>query len=334
MLIRSLRGLRLPWNSLGLVAVLCALVLLFSLMSDHFFGGGTFRSLANQIPTLTVIAVGMTYVLLIAGIDLSVGSVMALAGAVTGVLMVDLQWPLLAAVTAALAAGLACGTVNGFISARWAIPSFVVTLGMLEIARGGAYLTTGSQTRYLGDAVGLIGDPLFGLGISAALLLALAVVAIGQFVLSRTVFGRYMVAIGTNEEAVRLSGINPLPWKIAVFALAGLLAGLGGIFQLGYLQSADPNAGIGLELSAIAAVVIGGTSLSGGRGSVVNSFLGVLIIAVMETGLAQLGVSEPGKRIITGTVIILAVLFDQFREPLRLRLARWRPATGASQDAA
>ena len=334
MLIRSLRGLRLPWNSLGLVAVLCALVLLFSLMSDHFFGGGTFRSLANQIPTLTVIAVGMTYVLLIAGIDLSVGSVMALASAVTGVLMVDLQWPLLAAVTAALAAGLACGTVNGFISARWAIPSFVVTLGMLEIARGGAYLTTGSQTRYLGDAVGLIGAPLFGLGISAALLLALAVVAIGQFVLSRTVFGRYMVAIGTNEEAVRLSGINPLPWKIAVFALAGLLAGLGGVFQLGYLQSADPNAGIGLELSAIAAVVIGGTSLSGGRGSVVNSFLGVLIIAVMETGLAQLGVSEPGKRIITGAVIILAVLFDQFREPLRLRLARWRPATGASQDAA
>ena len=334
MLIRSLRGLPLPWNSLGLVAVLCALVLLFSLMSDHFFGGGTFRSLANQIPTLTVIAVGMTYVLLIAGIDLSVGSVMALASAVTGVLMVDLHWPLLAAVTAALAAGLACGTVNGFISARWAIPSFVVTLGMLEIARGGAYLTTGSQTRYLGDAVGLIGAPLFGLGISAALLLALAVVAIGQFVLSRTVFGRYMVAIGTNEEAVRLSGINPLPWKIAVFALAGLLAGLGGVFQLGYLQSADPNAGIGLELSAIAAVVIGGTSLSGGRGSVVNSFLGVLIIAVMETGLAQLGVSEPGKRIITGAVIILAVLFDQFREPLRLRLARWRPATGASQDAA
>lgn len=328
------RRVRLPWNSLGLVAVLCALVLLFSLLSDYFFSAGTFRSLANQIPTLTVIAVGMTYVLLIAGIDLSVGSVMALAAAVTGVLMVDLQWPLLPAVLAALGAGLACGSVNGFISARWSIPSFVVTLGMLEIARGGAYLTTGSETRYLGDAVGIIGNPLLGLGVSAALLFAVVVVAIGQFVLVKTVFGRYVVAIGTNEEAVRLSGINPLPWKITVFALAGLLAGLGGVFQLGYLQSADPNAGIGLELSAIAAVVIGGTSLSGGRGSVVNSFLGVLIIAVMETGLAQLGVSEPGKRIITGTVIILAVLFDQFREPLGRRVAGWRAGPPADQDSA
>jgi ribose transport system permease protein len=123
-----------------------------------------------------------------------------------------------------------------------------------------------------------------------------------------------MVAIGTNEEAVRLSGINPIRYKIMVFVLAGLLTGLGGVFQLGYLQSADPNAGLGLELSAIAAVVIGGTSLSGGRGSVINSFLGVLIIAVMQTGLAQLGVSEPSKRIITGVVIVAAVVFDVYRE--------------------
>lgn len=334
MMTTSVRRLRLPWNSLGLLAVLAALILLFSLMSDYFFSVGTFRSLANQVPTLTVIAVGMTYVLLIAGIDLSVGSVMALAAAVAGVLMVDLQWPLLPAIIAALGAGLACGSVNGLISARWSIPSFVVTLGMLEMARGGAYLTTHSETRYLGDRVGIIGDPLPGLGVSAALVFAVAVVAVGQFVLVKTVFGRYMVAIGTNEEAVRLSGINPLPWKITVFALAGLLAGLGGIFQLGYLQSADPNAGIGLELSAIAAVVIGGTSLSGGRGSVVNSFLGVLIIAVMETGLAQLGVSEPGKRLTTGAVIILAVLFDQFREPLARRFAHWRPGAPALQDPA
>ncbi len=314
--------LRLPWNSLGLVAVLGLLVLLFSLQSDYFFSAVTFRTLANQIPTLTVIAVGMTYVLLVAGIDLSVGSVMALCAALMGVLMADAGWPLPAALLASLAAGLACGLANGAISAHWRIPSFVVTLGMLEIARGGAYLVTDSQTRYLGGAVGAIGDPLPGLGLSPALLLALAVVAVAQFLLLRTVFGRYLVAIGTNEEAARLSGINIGRWKALVFAIAGLLAALGGAFQLGYLQSADPNAGIGLELSAIAAVVIGGTSLSGGRGSVVNSFLGVLIIAVMQTGLAQLGVSEPGKRIITGAVIIVAVLIDQYREPLAARFAR------------
>lgn len=314
--------IRLPWNSLGLVAVLGLLVLLFSLQSDYFFSAVTFRTLANQIPTLTVIAVGMTYVLLVAGIDLSVGSVMALCAALMGVLMVDSGWPLPLALLASLAAGLACGLANGVISAHWRIPSFVVTLGMLEIARGGAYLVTDSQTRYLGGAVGAIGDPLPGLGLSPALLVALAVVVVAQFLLLRTVFGRYLVAIGTNEEAARLSGINTGRWKALVFAIAGLLAALGGVFQLGYLQSADPNAGIGLELSAIAAVVIGGTSLSGGRGSVVNSFLGVLIIAVMQTGLAQLGVSEPGKRIITGAVIIVAVLIDQYREPLAARLSR------------
>lgn len=319
--------LRLPWNSLGLVAVLALLVLLFSALSDYFFSAVTFRTLANQIPTLTVIAVGMTYVLLIAGIDLSVGSVMALCAAVMGVLMVDAGWPLPLALLASLGCGLACGAVNGGISAHWRIPSFVVTLGMLEMARGGAYLVTDSQTRYLGASVGAIGDPLPGLGLSPALLVALLVVAVAQFLLLRTVFGRYLVAIGTNEEAARLSGINPARWKALVFAIAGLLAAIGGVFQLGYLQSADPNAGIGLELSAIAAVVIGGTSLSGGRGSVVNSFLGVLIIAVMQTGLAQLGVSEPGKRIITGAVIIVAVLIDQYREPLAARWARRRAAS-------
>lgn len=312
----------LPWNSLGLIGVLIGLVAYFSFMSEYFFSAVTFRTLANQIPALTVIAIGMTYVLLIAGIDLSVGSVMALCAGVVGVLISDHQWPLVLAALAGLGAGTLCGVFNGFISARWAIPSFVVTLGMLEIARGGAYLVTGSETKYVGAEVEFIGSPIAGLGLSFALLVAVLAVVIAQLVLSKTVFGRYMIAIGTNQEAVRLSGVNPVPWKVLVFAIAGFLAGLGGVFQLGYLQTADPNAGIGLELSAIAAVVIGGTSLSGGRGSVVNSFLGVLIIAVMQTGLAQIGVTEPSKRIITGLVIVAAVLFDHFREPIARTLRK------------
>jgi ribose transport system permease protein len=314
--------IKLPWNSFGLMAVLLALILFFGVMSEYFFSAITFRTLINQVPALTVIAVGMTFVLLIAGIDLSVGSVMALCAAVMGVLIADSQMPIAIAVIGALLMGLVCGSVNGFVTAKWRIPSFVVTLGMLEIARGGAYLVTNSETKYLGDSVGFIGAPIAGLGVSVSLLAAIFVVLFAQWVLSKTLFGRYMIAIGTNEEAVRLSGVNPIFWKVLVFALAGLLAGLGGVFQLGYLQTADPNSGIGLELAAIAAVVIGGTSLSGGRGSVVNSFLGVLIIAVLQTGLAQLGVSEPSKRIITGLVIVAAVLFDQFREPLGRLLRR------------
>ncbi len=243
--------------------------------------------MANQIPDLTVIAVGMTLVLIIGGIDLSVGSVLALGAAVLGVAMVDWGWPLWAAAALCLAAGLVCGLANGLVSVCLSIPPFIVTLGMLEIARGCAYLATDSQTKYIGARIGGIAAPLEGLGISGAFLAAVAVVAAGQFLLSGTLFGRYMLAIGHNEQVVRYSGINPWPTKITVFVLVGGLSALAGIFQASRLSSADPNGGAGIELAAIAAVVIGGTSLMGGRGSVINSFLGVLIIRVLETGLRK-----------------------------------------------
>jgi ribose transport system permease protein len=162
--------------------------------------------------------------------------------------------------------------------------------------------------------------PLPIVGLSPAFILAVLVVIAGQILLSRTVLGRHMVAIGTNPEAVRLSGIDPRPVILTVFALSGLLSGVAGVFHVAYLESADPNAGIGMELSAIAAVVIGGTSLMGGRGSVISSFLGVLIIAVLQTGLAQIGATEPAKRIVTGAVIVAAVILDAYRHTLR----EWR----------
>ena len=303
----------IPWDYVGLIAALITLIVLFSLQSQHFFSLITFTTIANQIPTLTVIAVGMTFVLIIAGIDLSVGSVMALSGSVFAVAMLDGNMPLWIACLCGLSAGLCCGMINGSISVAWRIPSFIVTLGMLEVARGGAYLSTDSQTKYLGTQVELISTPITSLGLSPSLLLSIVVVIVAQLILRRTIAGRYVIAIGSNEEAARLSGINIKRWKFIVFALSGLLAGLGGIFHVGYLQSADPNAGSGLELAAIAAVVIGGTRLSGGKGSVYSTFLGVLIISVLQTGLAQIGVSEPGKRIITGTVIIGAVILDAWR---------------------
>jgi len=297
----------------GLLGALLVLILFFGLQSDYFWSPLTFTTLANQIPSLTVIAVGMTFVLIIAGIDLSVGSVMALSGAVLGLAIMDMNAPLWLAAIFCLATGLACGAFNGLVVTRWSVPSFIVTLGMLEIARGGAYLATGSQTKYIGTAVESVSAPLPGINLSPALFLAIAVVILGQLLLTRTVFGRRMIAVGTNEEAVHLSGINVARVKLMVFSLGGMLAGLGGLFHVGYLQSADPNAGIGLELSAIAAVVVGGTSLSGGKGSVVNTLLCVLIIAVLQTGLAQIGASEPTKRVITGLVIIAAVILDVYR---------------------
>jgi ribose transport system permease protein len=303
---------------LGLLVVLTLLFLVFGTLSDRFFTLRTFTTVANQIPDLAVVAVGMTFVLIASGIDLSVGSVLALSAAFLGVGLTVWDLSFGSAAAMALLAGLVCGLLNGVVSVSFSVPSFIVTLGMLEIARGAAYLVTGSRTAYIGAAIEPVGAPLPGLGLSPAFLAAIVLVIAGELALSRTVFGRYAVAIGTNEEAVRLSGIDPRPTRIAVFALAGLLSGLGGVFHAGRLAAADPNAAVGLELSAIAAVVLGGTSLMGGRGSVVRSFFGVLVIAVLQSGLAQIGASEPAKRVVTGAVIVAAVIADSYRSS-RLR---------------
>jgi ribose transport system permease protein len=322
----------------ALLGIWLGLLLLFGAVSRNFLTAQALGTLANRIPPLAVIAVGMTFVLIIGSIDLSVGSVLGFCGATLGMAMVDWHWPLWAAGALCVWLGVTAGALNGLVSVRLGIPSFIVTLGMLEIARGLAYLTTHSQTKYIGAAVeGLSKSGV--LGLSPAFLLAVLVVAAGQVVLSRTVFGRYLIAIGTNEQAVRLAGVDPRPAKTAVFALLGLLTGAAAVFHTSHLGAADPNAGVGLELSAIAAVVIGGTSLMGGRGSVVNSFFGVLIIATLEAGLAQAGASEPAKRVITGAVIVVAVVLDAWRRRLSSRESvplpiRWGGGTGVGPSGA
>jgi ribose transport system permease protein len=302
---------------LALLLVWAGLLLLFGVLAENFLSARTLGALANRIPSLTVVAVGKTFVLIVGGIDLSVGSVLGLAGAVLGVALVGWHWPLWCAATLALGTGLIAGLLTGAVSVRLGVPSFIVSLGMLEIARGGAFLVTDSQTKYLGAPVESLARPVAGLAVSPAFLLALGLVVVGQLALTRTVFGRYVIAIGTNEAAARLAGLATRGPRIAVFALAGALAALGGVLHTSRLGSSDPNAGVGLELSAIAAVVIGGTSLMGGRGSVVNTFFGVLIIATLESGLAQIGASEPVKRVVTGLVIVVAVAFDAWRSRLR-----------------
>ncbi len=300
-------------GGLGLVGVLVGLVLAFGLLGRNFLSAATFHQIANQVPALTVLAVGMTFVILTAGIDLSVGSVMAFAAAILGLAMADAKLPLVAALPLAMLAGGVCGLANGWVSVRFALPSFIVTLGMMQIARGLAYLATGSQTRYIGKPVEWLGTPLPAIGLSPAILIAILLVVLGQIVLRRTVFGRYVLVVGANEEAAAYSGIRTRPVRIAVFAIAGALAGLAAAFDSSKMGSVDPNAGTGLELSAIAAVVVGGTSLMGGRGSVLGSFLGVLIIATLGAGLANLGASEPVKLLVTGIVIVAAVVGDAWR---------------------
>lgn len=303
-------------ESLGLVVVLALLIAFFGLNTRHFFSVTTFQTIVNQVPDALIIAVGMTFVLVIGGIDLSVGSVLALSGAVLGVLLVRFHWPLPAAMLACVATGLAAGALNGFITVRWALPSFIVTLGMLEAARGAAYLVTNSQTAYIGAPIETLTQWNI-LGVSLPFLVACAIVVAGQIALSGTTFGRYMLAVGANESAAHLSGVPTRRIRFAVFAISGTLAGVAAIIQCARMSSADPNTGIGYELNAIAAVVIGGTSLMGGRGSVINTFFGVLIIAVLESGLAQIGAQDPTKRLVTGAVIVGAVIIDHYRHRLR-----------------
>jgi ribose transport system permease protein len=299
----------------GMTLALAALVVVFSVLTRHFFSLTTFQTIANQIPAAIIVATGMTFVLVIAEIDLSVGSVLGLCSAVLGVALVRYQWPLWGAICASTCLGAACGVFNGLVAVRWRLPSFIVTLSMLEMARGGAHFLTQSQTQYIGSRIEGVTSVAF-CGLSLPFVAALLVVVAGQLVLSRTVFGRYLVAIGTNEEAVRLSGIDARPIKVAVFLLTGWLVSVAALIDTARFQSANPNAGTGFELQAIAAVVIGGTSLMGGRGSVVSSFFGVLIIAVLNSGLAAIGAKDETKRLITGLVILAAVIVDHYRSRL------------------
>jgi ribose transport system permease protein len=296
----------------GLIVVLVVLVAGFGLVTGHFLSATTARSLANQAPDGLLLATGMTFVILTGGIDLSVGSVLGLSGAVFGMLMLRAGVPLVVAALGAIATGLACGLANGWVSVRWRLPSFIVTLAMLEMARGATYLVTNSQTLYLGSAVDAITVNLIG-GLGTPIFLAVAVVAASQFTLRHLVFGRRIFAIGVNAEAARLVGINPGRVRIAAFAISGALAGAAAVTQSARLSAADPNAGMGLELEAIAAVVIGGASLTGGRGSVISSALGALVMLVLGAGLAQMGVQEPTRRLVTGAVIVTAAVVDQLR---------------------
>jgi len=296
-----------------LVAVWCGLLILFGRLSSGFLSPGTLGSVANRIPALLLTATGMTLLMVSGGIDLSVGSVLGLCGAMVGVAMVDFGWGLAGAMALSVALGCLAGGINGLVSVKLRLPSFIVTLGMLEIARGLAFLATHSQTKYIGSAVEGIGSAIDGWIVSPAFVIALAVVAGGQAVLSYTVLGRHMIAVGGNSEAAFISGVAVDRTRLWAHAAVGGLTGLAAVVNCSRLGSADPNAGVGFELSVIAAVVVGGTSLLGGRGSVVKSLLGVLIVATLEAGLVQIGASEPVKRIVTGVVIIVAVFADTWR---------------------
>ena len=303
-----------------LIVAWLALVATFGLCSRTFLSTGTLVTVAGRLPALAVVSAGMTLVIVAGGIDLSVGSVAALAAAVFGVALVDWHWPLVVAAPLAITVGSLAGLAGGLVAVGLRIPTFLATLGLLEICRGAAYLVTGSRTKYIGVAIEPLARPLPVIGVPATVVISLVTVLVMQMMLARTVFGRHLQAVGGNPSAARYAGIATGRVRVAVHGLSGGLAGLAAVLATARLGSADPNAGMGLELATIAAVVIGGTSLAGGAGSAIGSLLGVLVIATLEAGLAQLGASDPIKRLVTGAAIIAAVAVDDMRRRIRGRV--------------
>src|SRR5688572_273418 len=300
---------------------LAIMVIALSFLSDKFLTVDNGWNILRQISVNLCLSVGMTLVIISGGIDLSVGAILGLAGAIaagllkTGLVIaalgVRVEFTVLGAIVAGIAVGAAAGWFNGFAITRLQLPPFVATLGMLSIARGLTMLWTGGfPVTSLGSGFGFLGTGAF-LGMPMPVWIMIAFTALFVVVTRRTRFGRHIYAVGGNERAARLTGLNVSRIKIAVYTIAGALAAVGGLIVTARLDSAQPNAGMGYELDSIAAVVIGGTSLSGGRGSVAGTVLGCLIIGVLNNGLFLLNVSPFWQQVIKGGVILIAVAIDK-----------------------
>jgi len=300
---------------------LIVLVVALALLSNRFLTFANERNILLQISVNLCLSIGMTLVILTGGIDLSVGAMLALAGAVAAGLLKDgltlkalgvvLQFTPFGAMVAGIAVGFALGLFNGIAITRFKLPPFVATLGMLSIGRGLTMLWTGGfPITDLGARFGFIGAG-FWLGVPMAVWISAALVAIFYVVSRRTTLGRYIYAVGGNERAAAYSGVDVDRVKLWVYALCGALAGVAGLIVTARLDAADPKAGLGYELDSIAAVVIGGISLSGGRGSIFGAVLGCLIIGVLNNGLFLLDVSPFWQQVVKGFVIIAAVALDK-----------------------
>ncbi len=304
-----------------LLALLIMLVAM-TFLSENFATTDNFFNVMRQVSVNLCISVGMTLVILTGGIDLSVGSVLALSGAVAAGLMKDglaleglgvyVGFTFWGAILAALLIGGLLGAFNGWMITRFKLPPFVATLGMLTIARGLTMLyTNGFPLTGLGKGFAYLGTGWF-LGVPMPVWVAALVVVFFAFYMKKTRTGRYMYAIGGNEKASLLSGINVNKVLLLVYTLAGVLSAVAGLLVTARLDSAQPNAGSGYELDAIAAVVIGGTSMSGGKGSIAGTVVGALIIGVLNNGLVLLNVSPFWQQVIKGFVIIGAVVLDKY----------------------
>ncbi len=294
---------------------LIVLLIFFSLASSNFLSWSNISGILLATAVIGILAFGTTLVIVTAGIDLSIGTGMTLCAVVTGVLLVNWELPLLVGVLGGIATGALMGFINGFNVSVFKLPPFIATLAMMMIAQGLALVVSGVRPIYFSGVDGFkeiaLGAIIPGLP-NAVLILFLTGIA-AFLLLSKTLLGRYTFAIGSNEEATKISGVNTGKWKILIYTVAGIFTGIAGVVIAARLDSAQPQLGVGYELQAIAAVIIGGTSLMGGRGSILGTLIGALIMSVLINGLRIMSVQTEWQNVVVGVVILVAVFTDSLR---------------------
>jgi len=290
---------------------LIVMFIAFSIVSPNFATFDNIIGILLATSVTGVLAIGATFVIITSGIDLSIGTVMTFSAVFAGLFITNMGFPVFVGVLGGVAAGGLCGFLNGTAIAKAKIPPFIATLGMMMITKGLSLVLSKAKPIYFNDTPSFAKISMGSfLGIPNAVLIFFAVAIIASLILSKTVLGRYNVALGSNEEAARLSGINVDKWKIAIYTLCGIFAGIAGIMMAARLNSAQPALGAGYEMDAIAAAVIGGTSLSGGEGTIIGTVIGAFIISVLTNGLRIMSVPQEWQTIITGCIVILAVYMD------------------------
>ncbi len=303
-------------QTLGPLISLIILSLLLWTQQDVFMSSNNWLNIARQASFNAILGIGMTFVILTGGVDLSVGSIVAVSSVVGGMLIINQGWSMWPAVLMMLLAGGLCGLVNGLIITLGRIPPFIVTLGTMQVFRGLALQLTNGQPIFditkVQPEFDIWGTRNLG-GVPSPVIITAVVFVIGYLILRYTRLGLYTYAIGGNEQATRFSGVKINRYKLSVYVLMGLSAGIAGVMLTSRLNSAQPNVANGAELDAIAAVVIGGTSLFGGEGTIVGTIIGALLMAVIRNGLTLMHVTAFYQQIVIGAVIILAVLIDRLR---------------------
>ncbi len=303
-------------------ASLIGLMAFFSFASPSFMQMDNIMGILQSTAVNGVLAIACTFIIITAGIDLSVGTLMTFCAVMTGVVLVYWELPFYLGLMAAILTGALIGMINGAMIAKMKIPPFIATLGMMMLLKGLSLVVSGTKPIYFSDVEqfgiisqeSLIGYFIPSMPIPNAVLILFLVAILGAFILNKTILGTYTFALGSNEEAVRLSGVNVDRWKIIVYSFAGALCGIAGLMIASRLNSAQPALGPGYELDAIAAVVIGGTSLAGGVGTILGTIIGAFIISVLTNGLRILSVAQEWQTVVTGVIIILAVYADNLRK--------------------